>query len=134
MTAAKKPDKSTEPTTEPGLTPAPEDEPVDATIEPAPANDDRTYLVMRSTDRDGEDGDADEGCLLWAELGYVSAPTKPEAWVEAKKRWPQLVPAAPTAPQDPAKTVRAKLIPKRYSGTIESTMEYVPPRAVTKGI
>lgn len=112
-------------TDEPGLTPAPEND----TPTPAPAVDpDRTYLALYDIEEESE------GLPLWAELGEVTATTKPEAWSKAKAKWPQLVPAAPTSPDEPARTARAKLIPKRYSGTIETTMEYVPPRAVTKGI
>lgn len=119
---------------EPGLTPAPEGEqpvatPIDeATIEPVEADPDRSYVVMRDT------GDEIEGCPLWAELGTVVASTKLLAWARAKALWPSLVPDPPSGPEDPPRTVRAKLMPQRYAGTIESTMEYVPPRAVTKGV
>lgn len=123
--AAKKTGKG--PTPEPGLTPAPGN----ATVEPVAAevDPDRTYLALRDT----EEVNA-EGCPLWAELGEVTATTKPDAWSKAKVKWPSLVPDPPTGPDAPVATVRAKLIPKRYSGTIDSSMEYVPPRAVTKGI
>lgn len=103
------------------------EEPKTPPVAPVPdADPDRTYLAFIAVPDDSRE--------LWEELGKVSAPTKPEAWAKAKSKWPQLEPAAPTSPQDDERTVRAKLIPQRYGGTIESTMEYVPPRAVTKGI
>jgi hypothetical protein len=124
-------------TEEPGLTPAPDAEdrpaaPGSPTAEAerqvaAEADPDRTYLVLVADERHDRDA--------WIELGSVSAPTKTEAWAKAKDEWAaDLVPTMPTGPDAPAATIRAKLIPLRYARTIESTMEYVAPRNVVRGL
>lgn len=73
----------------------------------------------------------------WDELGTVTGhATKADAWKEATEKWPELLPPAPTSAEE-AKTqepVLAKLVPERYFGTIESSVDYVAPKPRAKGI
>lgn len=92
---------------------------------------DREYVVLVDTAGETDDGP------VWLELGVISAETRREAWEEAKERWPkELLPEVPATPADAQtqKPVLAKVVPKRNFTTIESTVEYVAPRAVAKGV
>jgi hypothetical protein len=104
--------------------------------DPKVPDPDRVYLVFIEAVNHDDVPTTKTAEPTWIELGDISAPTKLEAWALAKARWPELVPTAPTSPDEAAKQepVRAKLIPLRYAATIESRMEYVAPRAVTKGL
>ncbi len=108
-----------------GLTAAPED----ATRVPdnVPASVDRQYVILVAQ---GEPH-------TWAELGSITASTRPEAWEQAKVQWPDaLLPPTPATPADAQaqEPVLAKVIPARNFVTVESRVEYVAPRAVAKGI
>lgn len=114
-----------------GLTPEPEGEDPTRVPDTAPATTtdpvDRSYVVLIGAEPEE---------TAWDELGTVTAATRPEAWEQAKAKWPQLVPPTPASPEDAQKQkpVLAKVVPARNFITIESTVEYVAPRAVAKGI
>ncbi len=74
---------------------------------------------------------------LWVEIGTITAKTRPDAWEAAKAKWPaRLVPPAPASALEAKaqRPIRAKVVPSRNFVTIESSVEYVPPRAVATGI
>lgn len=92
---------------------------------------DREYVVLVDIAGETDDGPA------WRELGVITAETRREAWEHAKERWPkELLPEVPTTPREvqTQQPVLAKVVPKRNFTTIESTVEYVAPRAVAKGV
>ncbi len=113
-----------------GLTPTPEgDGQQDATRVPdnVPASVDRQYVILV----------AGVEPHIWSELGSITAATRPEAWEQAKAKWPDvLLPPTPATPADAQaqEAVLAKVIPARNFVTVESRVEYVAPRAVAKGI
>lgn len=105
-----------------------EDEPVEEPAAPvAPLERDYVALIEGETPS------------VWVELGTVSADTRAAAWEAAKVKWPQLVPAVEPARDEggldgPLGPVHAKIVPARNFVTIQSTVEYVKPRAIATGV
>ena len=133
-TAAPKGKGKAAPEAEAGLTPAPETATADEAVAVAALAEagpiDRQYMILVGTD--DIDGD-----VAWAELGTITASTRPDAWEQAKAKWAdRLLPPTPKNPEEAQaqRPVLAKVVPARSFVTVESTVEYVAPRAVAKGI
>ena len=114
-----------------GLTPSPEEGVGEPAVAATPAEAvDRQYVILVGTDDI-------EGDVAWAELGTITASTRPDAWEQAKAKWAdRLLPPTPNSAEEAEKQkpILAKVVPARSFVTVESTVEYVAPRAVAKGI